>query len=456
MISQDLEEMNMNKTVATLLISGSLLLLAGCASTSDQFEAYVQNGDYSKAIEAYTTEIQGNAAMELDADEFLSTYLDDKWNQYLTEELDSSEFDVTMATYQKLVEAIPIADYENIQQEYATVEQARAAYSEGMEAMEDKDYVGAISTLTGIPETADETYADAQEQLEQAKSAYCEEILEIANESIAESDYDSAISVVQEAENLIGPIDAFTTFYKETYTEKYETEIANAAEASDFATILKLYEEATENSYVTISSTMTSTYANSIDQYRQSIITQSIDTYKESGFAEANAVVSEGLEQLPGDEKLVRLSELYLSCSPVKLNDIEEMDRSKFYDTDERVTNKYGDNITASYYTASYYGSYKGDHHGKFFTNGKYTTFEFSILTENFDTTYEISISGENGAIFDSGEISWEEGLKLFSVDITGIKQLVISVNVIEGEKVYLGEEQLYRTLTDEDFAEFL
>lgn len=284
------------KWVPTLIISYGLLLLAGCTSTSDQFEAYVQNGDYSKAIEAYTTEIQGNAAMEIDADEFLRTYLDDQWNQYLAEELDSSEFDVTMATYQRLVEAIPIADFESIQQEYATVEQARDAYAEGMEALENEDYVGAISTLTEIPETPDNTYAEAQGQLEQAKSAYCDEILDIANDSVETGDYDAAISVVQEAENLVGSIDTFTTFLKETYTEKYESEIAQAAEASDFAKVLNLYEEATENDYVTISSAMTSTYTSSIDQYRQSIITQSIAIYKESGFVEAKKIVDEGLE----------------------------------------------------------------------------------------------------------------------------------------------------------------
>lgn len=443
----------MKKMVATLLITSCLLLLAGCASTSDQFEAYVQNGDYSKAIEAYTTEIQGNAAMELDADEFLSTYLDDKWNQYLTEELDSSEFDVTMATYQKLVEAIPIADYENIQQEYATVEQARDAYSEGMEALEDKDYVGAISTLTGIPKTADETYADAQEQLEQVKSAYCEEILDIANESVAEGDYDAAISVVQEADNLIGPIDAFTTFYKETYTEKYETEIANAAEASDFATILKLYEEATENSYVTISSTMTSTYATSVDQYRQSIITQSIDTYKESGFSDANAIVNEGLTLIPGDETLSELSQLYISCTPISLTSIETLDTSMWWNDEKAVvSNIYDDSLEASYYVL-----HGGTQYSTFFLGKNYTNLDISFLTTTNSGDYQIVIEGDGLELYNSGLIDWEKGKQSLSIDVSGINQLTIStVQERTIGYIYIGDDHLYKVLTDEDFAEFL
>lgn len=443
----------MKKKWVPIIISCGLLLLAGCASTSDQFEAYVQNGDYSKAIEAYTTEIQGNAAMEIDADEFLSTYLDDQWNQYLAGELDSSEFDVTMATYQRLLEAIPIADFESIQQEYATVEQARAAYAEGMDALEKEDYVSAISTLTEIPETPDNTYAEAQEQLEQAKSAYCDEILDIANDSVDSGDYDAAISVVQEAENLVGSIDTFTTFLKETYTEKYESEIAQAEEASDFAKVLSLYEEATGNSYVTVSSTMTSTYATSIDQYRQSIINQSIDTYKESGFAEANAIINEGLTLISGDEILSELSQLYSSCAPVSLTNIETLDTSMWWNDEEAVvSNIYDDSIEASYYVL-----HGGRQYSTFFLGKNYTNLDISYLTTTNSGDYQVIIEGDGLELYNSGLIDWEKGKQSLSIDVSGINQLTIStIQERTIGYIYIGDDHLYKVLTDEDFAEFL
>lgn len=443
----------MKKKWVPIIISCGLLLLAGCASTSDQFEAYVQNGDYSKAIEAYTTEIQGNAAMEIDADEFLSTYLDDQWNQYLAGELDSSEFDVTMATYQRLLEAIPIADFESIQQEYATVEQARAAYAEGMDALEKEDYVSAISTLTEIPETPDNTYAEAQEQLEQAKSAYCDEILDIANDSVDSGDYDAAISVVQEAENLVGSIDTFTTFLKETYTEKYESEIAQAEEASDFAKVLSLYEEATGNSYVTVSSTMTSTYATSIDQYRQSIINQSIDTYKESGFAEANAIINEGLTLISGDEILSELSQLYSSCAPVSLTNIETLDTSMWWNDEEAVvSNIYDDSIEASYHVL-----HGGRQYSTFFLGKNYTNLDISYLTTTNSGDYQVIIEGDGLELYNSGLIDWEKGKQSLSIDVSGINQLTIStIQERTIGYIYIGDDHLYKVLTDEDFAEFL
>lgn len=443
----------MKKKWVPIIISCGLLLLAGCASTSDQFEAYVQNGDYSKAIEAYTTEIQGNAAMEIDADEFLSTYLDDQWNQYLAGELDSSEFDVTMATYQRLLEAIPIADFESIQQEYATVEQARAAYAEGMDALEKEDYVSAISTLTEIPETPDNTYAEAQEQLEQAKSAYCDEILDIANDSVDSGDYDAAISVVQEAVNLVGSTDTFTTFLKETYTEKYESEIAQAAEASDFAKVLNLYKEATGNSYVTVSSTMTSTYATSIDQYRQSIINQSIDTYKESGFAEANAIINEGLTLISGDEILSELSQLYSSCALVSLTNIETLDTSMWWNDEEAVvSNIYDDSIEASYYVL-----HGGRQYSTFFLGKNYTNLDISYLTTTNSGDYQVVIEGDGLELYNSGLIDWEKGKQSVSIDVSGINQLTIStIQERTIGYIYIGDDHLYKVLTDEDFAEFL
>ena len=455
MISQNMEGMDMKKRLACYVMVCGLILLSGCTNTSDQFVAQVQNGDYVKAIETYTTEIQGNAAKELEADEFLSTYLNGKWEDYLAGELENSEFDVTMATYQRLTETIPVSDFEVIQQDYATVERARSTYAEGMNALENEDYVGAISTFAEIPETPDNTYEEAQEKLEQATSSYCEEILDIANASVENGDFDTAISTVNEAVNLVGSMDAFTTFLDETYTEKYETEIAQAAEASDFAKVLDLYEEATENSYVTVSPTMTSTYASSIDQYRQSIITQSIDIYKESGSVNAKKVVDEGLGRLPQDEVLSTLAELYLSCVPATFKDVVEISTHNMYSSERKVTDTIGNTIDASYYTRS---MWTGTKSVTLYLDKRFTYLDISFIAEKYFNTFEVDIYGDDVELVNSGTISGEDGITTLSnIDVSGVSQLEVAITPIDGlSTIYMGDEQLYRVLTDEDFAEFL
>jgi hypothetical protein len=447
---------NMNKMISLVALEMcGLMLLVACASTTDQFETQVINGDYSKAIETYTTEIQGNTSEELAADEFLNTYLEERWDSYLAGELENSEFDVTMATYQKLSESIPLLDFTTIQQEYATVEQARENYADGLEALENKDYAGAVEVFIKIPETADSTYEEAQEQLEKATVSYCEEILKIASASVEEQDFDTAITLVQEAVNLVGTTEQLTDFLKETTTAKYEIEIAQAAKSSDFARVLSLYKAAASNSNVTISSTMTATYATSVEQYRQSIITRSIDTYKKSGATDARRIVDEGLEQLPQDDKLTTLAELYQSCVPVNFKDVIEISTYNMYDSDSQATDTFGNTIDASYYTRS---MWTGTKSVTLYLNNRFTYLDISFIAEHHANTFEAVIYGDDVALARTGTVSGEDGITTLSdINVSGVEQLKVSITSIDGySSIYMGDEQLYRVLTDKDFAEFL
>ena len=136
------------KWVPTLIISYGLLLLAGCTSTSDQFEAFIKNGDYAKALDLYVSEIQGNSALEIDADDFLSSYLDEQWNGYLDGSVDNSSMEITFDIYQNLYNTIPVEGLEQLVQDFQTTEQARSTYEEGIASLEQKDFVGAIQTLS--------------------------------------------------------------------------------------------------------------------------------------------------------------------------------------------------------------------------------------------------------------------------------------------------------------------
>lgn len=190
------------RMLAVGVISG--LLLTGCASTSDQFEAFIKNADYVKAVDLYTSEMRGNSSLEIDAKDFLESYLDEQWSAYLAGEIDSSAMEVTLDVYTNIYNTIPVDALEQIVQEFGTTEEARSSYKEGVEAMESGDYAAAIESFEHIPETLDNTYEEAQPQLDQAKSSYSEEILVIANESLSAGDYDAAISVVEEAERSLG------------------------------------------------------------------------------------------------------------------------------------------------------------------------------------------------------------------------------------------------------------
>ena len=227
------------RMLAVGAISG--LLLTGCASTSDQFEAFIKNGDYAKALDLYVSEIQGNSALEIDADDFLSSYLDEQWNGYLDGSVENSSMEITFDIYQKLNNTIPVEGLEQLVQDFQTTEQARSTYEEGIASLEQKDFVGAIQTFEQIPETPDSTYDEAQNELEKAKTSYSDEILSMAEESVAYSDFDGAISLVEEAEKVVGELDELESFLNATYTGKFETAISDALSASEYENLFNVY-----------------------------------------------------------------------------------------------------------------------------------------------------------------------------------------------------------------------
>ena len=143
------------RMLAVGVISG--LLLTGCASTSDQFEAFIKNADYVKAVDLYTSEMRGNSSLEIDAKDFLESYLDEQWSAYLAGEIDSSAMEVTLDVYTNIYNTIPVDALEQIVQEFGTTEEDRSSYKEGVEAMESGECAAAIESFEHKTESEEKT-----------------------------------------------------------------------------------------------------------------------------------------------------------------------------------------------------------------------------------------------------------------------------------------------------------
>lgn len=165
-------------------------------------------------------------------------------------------------------------------------------------------------------------------------------------------------------------------------------------------------------------------------------------------------MVSRGLELLPGDETLTELSTLLRSCAPATLRDVEKMSGADVYSSEKKATDKLGNSINASFVTRDNWGGTKSS---AFFLSGQYSLLDISFLTEDFHVTYAITMYGDGIELLNTGEISWEEGCKTYSVDVSGVNQLEINITTIQGNSsVYMGNEQLLKVLSDEDFSKFL
>lgn len=175
--------------------------------------------------------------------------------------------------------------------------------------MDEQDYVGAIESFEQIAETPDNTYAEAQAQLEQAKSSYSQEILEMANEKLEQDDFDLAISLVEEAEKIVGETEEMESFLDSTYTEKYETSIEKALASSKYEEVFRLYEQATSNSRVTVSSTMTANYTSGTEEYADEVLQKASSVKETEGLLSAIKIIQEGLSVLNNQSSLVMLAD---------------------------------------------------------------------------------------------------------------------------------------------------
>lgn len=456
------------------------ILLTSCASTSDQFQAFIKNGDYAKAIDLYTSEIQGNSALEIGAVDFLESYLDEKWNDYLAGELDSGDLEVKLDVYTNLYDTLPVDTLEQIVQEYATTEEARSTYQEGVEALESGDYTTAIESFEQIPKTSDDTYEEAQAQLDQAKSSYSEEILVIANESLSEGDYDTAISVVEEAEKVIGETNELENFLDDTYTEKYETSIAEALASADYEDLFRLYDQATSNSRVTISSTMTANYATGTEsyadqvldeaaavkenkglpealetlkgglsvlpdqttlldefevyanEYRNTVLTQADSALQAEGYETAYSIIQQSLAILPDDQTLLDRGDYYQSLKPVRLSSLESYTSDgQFSFTDSREDN-FGKTHNDIIYTLEGFSSGPNSAATETYRiDGSYQTISGTVfLTDGGkNTSYNgaVRIYGD-GELLYSTEITKGFEPENFSVDISTVTDLSVEI----------------------------
>ena len=473
---------SLSKKIRTGIIVGIIFggCLAGCASTSDQFEVYVKNGEYVKAIDLYVSEIRGNSALEMNADAFLSSYLDEQWNGYLDGSVENSSMEITFDVYQNLYNTIPVEGLEQLLQDFQTTKQARSTYEEGIACLEQEDFVGAIESFEQIPETPDSTYDEAQDELEKAKSSYSEEILSRAKENVADSDFDGAISLVEEAEKVVGELDELESFLNDTYTEKYETAIAEAMSDSKYEDLFTLYEQATSNPRVTVSATMTANYTSGTEAYadkvlddasaikeseglpaaletledglsvlpeqsalldeyeiyanefRNTVLTDADLSLQTSGYEAAYSIIQQSLDVLPDDQILLDKGEYYQSLKPVRLSSLESYTSDgQFRFADSREDN-FGNSHNDVIYTLEGFSSGPNSTATETYrVNEKYQTISGVVFLsdDGKNTSYNgaIRIYGD-GELLYAAEITKGFEPENFTVDISTVVDLSVEI----------------------------
>lgn len=457
------------KKLTTIVLSAAILLviLTGCSAAS-AFESQVKSGNYTKAIEIYNTKLAGNTQSEQEAITFLEKYLDEGWTQYADGKIDDKAFNTLFATVEKInSELWLLPDLSDISSKYEAVRASKESYDSGMAHADAEEYAEAISELSAVVSDDTENYDSAQEKLNEITNTYIADVLESASQLTDKNDYDGALDLLKNAENVIGTNAEFAERAKEVATQKYQKAINDAVADSDYVTVINQYAEANNNG-VTISSGMTESYTNSVSLYLDDLSQKAQDAFGEGkDYAAATEILRAGLAEVSTDDAVVSEIEAkiaeYAAFEPVPLTSLEYTQKSyyiKIGDADSgEATDASGNVYNANTVIQPCPRNNKNspepeDKYVVYNLNFEYSTLSgvvyrpyhaLSADASNWDVNTTVKILGDDVLLYEAPSITENTYDPIhFDVNVTGVRNLKIIVSGFWTEPSGWGFDMIY------------
>lgn len=430
-----------------------------------EFAEDVVAGDYSLAIACYNSSIIGNSYKEIDAKNFLNSYLETAWTAWLDGTITDAELDGILTTLVRVDNSLMIITTElcERQNDYNVISTSREEYARGDELQQNGSYLDAIDCYFHVSFKDSENYYPAIDALNICTSLYCANLSESVDTYEENGEYTSAIDLINSgldslysvwtnneysdmqcftpdqldftpAEGLESRCDTLTVL-------RIESEIISAIDSGDYATAIRSYEDNCSSGY-TFTAELTTKIATAKTEYRKQIIADSIDCYNSGDIYCAYSCVNNALDVLPEDEELLKYVELYDSAIPKTLSEVKQLSGRNInessaedyfgneYETTWRFS-KIGLDSTQSY---------------SFYTNNSFTTVGGTLFVDpQHSGNIQVKFIAEDKVLYSTGKLTREDGAQSFSVDLTGVDELEIEVTW----KDYFGagaEPYLYMT----------
>lgn len=329
--------MEMKKSVSVLLtVSILLIIITGCGNSTNSFESQVKNGNYSKAIEIYSKNIAGNSASENIAKTFLQEFLDESWTSYVDGTITDQDFVNRYTTIEKINDEIQaVYSLNSVHQQYLYIKESKESYSKAIEYADEGNLEEAISAFSYVVSEDVENYNNAQGKLTEAIETYQEQIISTAKQLAVTDDFEKAVTCIQEAEYVIGYTTELENCLSDLYTQKYEDSIDIAFSSDDYVTVIREYSDARQNSYIVISSNMTSKYSSSVTNYLNDISGRAEDAFGgNKDYSAAIRVLQVAISEVDVDESLIseieQRIEYYQEYIPVYLTTLEYTQKADY------------------------------------------------------------------------------------------------------------------------------
>lgn len=344
-----------------LAIAGAITYLGGSAYKAVKS---MNRGDYSEAIEMYSDSIKDDFIQSMLFEGLLEKQYNEKLDDYASGRLSYSEtldyidavlvFKVIDGADKKFSEIIIsrsdaiIAEYKNGTLDYTKAKQelealankensilkttyandkialltslfsAASAYETAEQKMNSGNYVEAMAQLGQIPEDSD-LYADAQQKLIEATTAYKASVLEQAEAYVQAENYTGAISVIEYALTIIPgdlelqkKLDEYQTSYHASVVSAALTESTALQSQGNYIDAINVLKEAIAS--IGEDSQLQTAYNTCLTSYKASILSEAEEMARNNDYLRAWEIINEAFSILGEDSDLTSKAEDYESA----------------------------------------------------------------------------------------------------------------------------------------------
>ena len=444
----------------TILLLGILLYYVNCIRPVDNFRTLYTDGQYEAALTLYEntlSKVDGNARK---AEQCVRDHLEHAWAQYRDAVIDRTQMETACAAAEKYP-ALE-GDLAALKPQLTLLYASRAAYEEGCRLLEAGQYLDAIAQFSSMSEN-DTLYIEGTDKSQEARQGYCQQIVTQTGTLMEQSQYEDAMTAVEEALTRF-PEDATLTSQKEVIYNAYrdyrkQTSMAEAQAALDqgnleealriLAPLKKDYPDDADLSALT-------------DQYEASYCAQIAEAaaplLEERQYRQAFDIVSPAYDIFPENDTIASLYDQAEGHLP------KAVDALSWENDTLRGTKTTGDNVEDTH--GNLYG------HAIVYTepsaismqtmtysegkdlcqlNGRYTRLQGTLAVKAGSRGIQnghtgiFRIYGDDTLLFEAGDLSEASEPQTFDLDVSGVKTLTFAFESGTGLKYLLGDVNLYR-----------
>lgn len=437
------------KWIAIVILVLLVVLLAGgtavyFTSPAQKVQGQLNREEYTDARDTYNESVADNILWRA----LTNPKVTDRIEQLQT------DYEEGARTYEEVIEILGILeqfDSDEIEEaaeaaieKIMSLQESADLFAEAEELYEEGEYVDAMELYAEISEDSAD-YEAAQSRIDECKDKYIEEVLELTASPSTQSDYETAITLIEVAlgafpddEDLLARQTELTDGYYALVKSEAMSTANEAISSGDYETAIEAIDDALDilGSDADLSSLRSSTQSS----YESEVQSQVAELVAANDYESALELLEEALEVIPESTVLSDLYDTTEENQPVKLSDLKLSESGGAFElvtgqvvTTDTLGNTYGSGNL--YKFTSSWLSYD-DGYVKYYLGGEYTSLVFTLAVSDEEEDYKeervLTIYGDDDALlYTSGDLSRTSVPVEVTVDVTGTDWIYIKADAV-------------------------